>query len=92
MTSTPIADKMKEKLQAAFSPEALELIDESSKHRGHAGHNPLGESHFRLVMRAAALNGQSRLQRQQRVLAVLAEELQGRVHALSLQVDGTDKP
>lgn len=86
---TPIADAIRAKLQAAFAPQQLELIDESGKHAGHSGAHPQGESHFRLVLRAEAFNGKSRVQRQQMVFAVLRDEMAGRVHALSLQVSGT---
>jgi BolA protein len=81
-----IKKTMLEKLEQAFSPEFIDLIDESHKHSGHAGFNPEGESHFRLVMRSAVLSGRSRLEQHRMINKVLAEELGGRVHALAIEV------
>lgn len=90
MSQTPVADKIRNKLQAAFAPEMLDLTDESGLHRGHAGHNPQGESHFRLTMTSAFFNGKTRLERQRMVYAALAEEMAGRVHALAMKLQGTE--
>lgn len=74
------------KLRAEFTPESLEVIDESEQHRGHAGYREGGETHFRVKMMAASLGGQSRVARQRSVYKVLADELAGPVHALALEV------
>jgi len=79
-----VAATIEAKLRAALAPARLTLIDESELHKGHAGHRPGGESHFRVEIVAAAFAGQSRLARQRRVYALLAAELQAGVHALSL--------
>lgn len=81
-----LADKIKEKLAAALSPQAIEVIDESDKHIGHAGHDGRGESHFRLKIVSSAFGGKSRLERQRLVYGLLAEEMAGRIHALSLSL------
>ena len=75
-------------LEAAFSPETIEVIDESESHRGHAGYQEGGESHFRVRMRAAAFAGQSRIARHRAVHAALGKDLMGRIHALALDLDG----
>ncbi len=90
MSEAPVADKIRHKIQAAFAPELLDLTDESSLHRGHAGHNPQGESHFRLTMTSTAFNGKTRMERQRMVYAVLAEEMAERVHALAMKLRGTE--
>ena len=84
----PMADILHDKLAAAFAPEHLEVIDESERHRGHAGWREGGETHFRVVMRSARLDGLSRLARSRAVHDVLREELSGRVHALGLELSG----
>ena len=76
--------KIEAKLQAAFSPSRLEVIDESHRHAGHAGARPEGETHFRVVLRAQAFAGKSRVEQHRLVNATLAEELRTRVHALSI--------
>lgn len=75
-----------EKLRSAFAPQDFELIDDSEKHRGHGGWREGGESHFRLRMVSAAFDGLNRVQRQRAVNKVLAEELAGPVHALSMEL------
>jgi len=80
----PVAERLKNKLNAAFSPSRLDLEDESSRHAGHAGARPGGESHFKVVIEAAAFEGAPRVQRQRMVYRVLEDELAGPVHALSL--------
>jgi BolA protein len=80
-----VADSIRAKLQAAFHPERLEVVDDSARHAGHAGSRPGGESHFTVKITAAAFAGVSRLQRQRQVYAALTDELQGPVHALSVQ-------
>ncbi len=81
-----IANNIREKLNAAFAPTQLVVEDESAKHDGHAGAPPEGETHFRVHIVAAAFEGLSRVERQRRVYAALAEELRERVHALALNV------
>ena len=73
---------------AALAPTELAVEDESQRHHGHAGWREGGETHFRVVIRAAAFGPMSRLDRQRVVLAALGPELTGRVHALALDVAG----
>jgi BolA protein len=83
------AARIEAKLRAAFRPEALVVIDESEQHRGHAGWREGGETHFRVVMRATALDGLGRVERSRAVHRVLADELAGPVHALALELSGS---
>ena len=80
-----VAETMREKLQAAFHPAALDVVDDSDKHAGHAGSSGGGESHFTVRIVAEGFRGVGRLQRQRQVYAALADELAGPVHALSVQ-------
>lgn len=73
-----------EKLTAAFRPDVLEITDESALHAGHAGARPGGGTHFRVRIVASAFEGASRIERQRRVYAALADELKAQVHALAL--------
>ena len=82
---------MERKLREAFAPARLAVVDDSQRHHGHAGAHPDGESHFRVEMVSAAFAGLSRAERQRRVHRVLAEELAGRVHALSLRLLAPDE-
>jgi BolA family transcriptional regulator, general stress-responsive regulator len=79
-----VAEGIRAKLTAGLEPIRLVIRDESHRHAGHAGARPEGETHFRIEIVAAAFIGESRIARQRRVYQLLAEELAGRVHALSL--------
>jgi BolA protein len=80
-----VAESLRAKLSAAFSPVMLQVNDDSARHAGHAGAREGGESHFNVVIRSAAFEGVARLQRQRLVYAAVAEELAGPVHALSVK-------
>jgi BolA protein len=81
---TTVADTLRRRLTEALAPTHLAIIDESHRHAGHAGASPEGETHFRVEIVSAAFAGLSRIERQRLVHQVLAAELAGRVHALSL--------
>jgi BolA protein len=73
------------KLSEAFSPESLDVSDESHLHEGHAGHRPGGETHFRVYIVSAAFEGKSRIERHRMINATLEAELKGGVHALAIK-------
>ena len=76
---------IKKKLNEAFAPESLDVIDESHLHAGHAGHRPGGETHFRVYIVSPAFEGKSRIDRHRMINQVLADELAAGVHALALK-------
>jgi BolA protein len=80
-----VAERLRAKLGAAFSPSLLQIDDDSARHAGHAGAREGGESHFNVVIEAAAFEGVSRVQRQRLVYGAVAAELAGPVHALSVK-------
>lgn len=73
-----------DKLNRAFAPRQLEVVDESHLHEGHAGHRPGGESHFRVRIVADAFAGRSRVDCHRMVNEALKAELEGGVHALAI--------
>ena len=77
-------DHIAQKLQEAFHPESLDVIDESHLHAGHGGHRPGGESHFRLDIVSNAFEGKSRVDRHRMINALLAPELAEGIHALAI--------
>jgi BolA protein len=81
-----VGARISRKLHDGLAPQSLEVRDESAKHAGHMGARPEGETHFEVRMTAAAFEGMPRLARQRTVNALLAEELAGPVHALSLKL------
>lgn len=80
-----VAETIRRKLETAFSPERLEVVDDSDRHKGHAGAREGGESHFTVTVVSSAFAGVGRVERQRRVNAALAEELAGPIHALSIR-------
>ena len=74
------------RLREAFTPTDLQVIDDSESHRGHAGFQEGGESHFHVVMRSPAFEGQSRIARHRAVHKAIGPELMGAIHALSLDL------
>ena len=79
-----VADRIRAKLTAALQPTRLVIRDESARHAGHAGARPEGETHFHIEIVSTAFAGDSRVARQRRVYALLAEEMAGPIHALAL--------
>ena len=77
-------DAITKKLREAFTPDDLEVKDESHLHEGHAGHAPGGATHFRVNIVSPAFKGKSRIERHRMVNAALAAELAGSVHALAI--------
>ena len=82
---------IREKLQWAFQPVRLDVINESDLHAGHRGSPGTGESHFRVLIVSAVFAGKSRLQRHRLVNEALAAELAGKVHALALEVHAPEE-
>ncbi|MFT6674587.1 MAG: BolA protein [Sulfitobacter sp.] len=75
------------RLQAAFPKAEIDVVDDSESHRGHAGYQEGGESHFNLRIRAQEFQGKNRLARHRAVHAALGPDLIGRIHALALDLD-----
>ena len=78
-------DRIRSKLTGAFAPVTLEVVDESHLHKGHAGHRPEGETHFRVKIASEAFRGISRVKAHRLVYDVLADEIAGGVHALAIE-------
>jgi BolA protein len=69
----------------ALSPDQLDVINDSAKHRGHTGDDGSGESHFTVEIVSSQFTGQSRLARQRMVNRALADLLRDKVHALAIR-------
>ena len=83
-----VKDEIQDKLEQAFSPSTLTVVDDSEKHRGHAGYREGGESHFSVHIRAAAFADLTRIARHRAVHSALGKDLVGRIHALALDIGG----
>ena len=84
---------IEDKLNKAFSPERLAVLNESHLHAGHhhvdGGHEAVfdgsGETHFRIRIVAPAFAGMSRIDRHRAVNDALAAELKAGLHALAIE-------
>ncbi len=81
----PVAQEIAARLTAALQPLRLVVKDDSEAHRGHAGHDARGESHFSVEIESALFAGVGRVQRQRMVNAPLSDLLVERVHALAIK-------
>jgi BolA family transcriptional regulator, general stress-responsive regulator len=73
------------KLEAAFAPSALEVIDESDQHAGHGGWREGQTTHVRVRITSAAFAGKSRVEVHRMVNALLAGEFAAGLHALAIE-------
>ena len=76
---------MEKKLTEALAPTHLEIINDSESHRGHAGHDGGGDSHFTVIIQSKAFEGKNRVAMQRLVMSALKEELADTIHALSIK-------
>ena len=70
-----VEEQITKKLRQAFAPVALEVVNDSHRHAGHAGSPETGESHFTIKVVSDSFAGKSRVERHRMVNEVLAEEL-----------------
>ena len=82
--------QIESRLQAAFYPDTLSVIDESHHHIGHEGAKG-GGGHYRLVIISAEFFGKSELQRQRLVYKALGELMRSKIHALSIKTLSPDE-
>lgn len=83
-----VTDEIRTQIEGAFRVRELHVKDDSEAHRGHSGWREGGETHFNLRLRAPELAAMGRVQRHRAVHAALGPDLLGRIHALSLDLDG----
>ncbi|MCV6603712.1 MAG: BolA/IbaG family iron-sulfur metabolism protein [Porticoccaceae bacterium] len=75
-----IQQQIEQKLQREFSPNYLQVINESHMHAVPAN----SETHFKVVIATESFTGKRQVQRHQAIYGLLSEELAGGVHALAL--------
>lgn len=85
------ADRIESALRRHFSPNLLDVRDDSRLHAGHAGARPGGETHYAVLMVAASFEGLSRVARARAVHEVLESELSAGLHALALTLRTPDE-
>jgi len=88
MTGTGItARALHERLTQALAPTALEVIDESAAHAGHAGADGTGSgTHFRVRIAAPGFAGQAKVAQHRLVYDALRDFLARGLHALAIEI------
>jgi len=81
----PVQAEIETRLSAALSPTHLAVSNDSAQHRGHAGDDGSGESHFSVVVESAAFEGKTRVERQRMVNRALGDLMDARVHAMQIK-------
>lgn len=76
-------ERIRVQLRSALHTEAVELIDDSHLHAGHAGARD-GRGHFRVRIVSESFAGLRALQRHQLVYRALGDMMQTDIHALNI--------
>jgi BolA family transcriptional regulator, general stress-responsive regulator len=87
-----LAHEIEQRLRAALHPTRLVVTNDSARHRGHAGDDGSGESHFTVEVVAERFAGMSRVERQRAVNEALRDQLAERVHALAIRALAPGEP
>ncbi|MEZ5476754.1 MAG: BolA/IbaG family iron-sulfur metabolism protein [Thiolinea sp.] len=75
-----IQHQIETKLQQAFNPEVLEVVNESHMHNVPPG----SESHFKVTIVSDEFEGKALVARHRMINKALSAELDGQIHALAL--------
>ena len=81
----PVQNKLREFLIRTFESSHVEVIDDSDKHRNHAGVKQTGGGHFKVLIVSDIFTGMSRIDRHRKVTKTCMEAFPGMIHALSIQ-------
>ncbi len=84
--SSPTAPQLEQRLRETLQPIALEVIDESFQHNGHAGANGSGfGTHFRVRITSPLFTGKSAVMRHRLVYDALQDFIDQGLHALAIE-------
>lgn len=81
-----VRDAIEAALADQFAPTLIEVVDESERHRGHAGWREGGDTHFRVRIASPHLQGLSRLDQHRAVNGALKPFFDKGLHALAIEV------
>lgn len=87
MSEVPTREAIAARLRETLSPTALEVLDESAAHAGHAGANGLGYgTHFRVRIASPAFDGLARVAQHRLVYDALKPFTDAGLHALAIDI------
>lgn len=76
---------IQKRLETAFSPENLEVLDDSAAHVGHAGSKD-GAGHYTVIIRAARFENLSRIESHRLIYEALKDLIPAEIHALKIRI------
>ena len=88
---TPRVDRIRDRLQAAFQPTRLEVVDDSHRHEGHPSVRD-GRGHFTVVIVSAAFAGINKLDRHRAVYDAVQDLMATDIHAMSIHAFALGEP
>ena len=75
---------IRDRLEKAFSPVQLDVLDDSDKHIGHAG-SAGGAGHYTVRIAADCFKDKSRIEIHRAIYAVLHDLIPEQIHALRIE-------
>jgi BolA protein len=78
-----LAPEIRQRLQA-LQPTELEVVDESERHRGHAGYREGGNTHWHVTIVSPRFAGASVVARHRMVYQALGNLMNNPIHALAI--------
>jgi BolA protein len=78
-----LAEQLRTRL-GVLEPVAIDLVDESAQHAGHAGWREGGGTHWRLAIVSPRFAGRSAVARHRMVYEAIGELMHNPIHALAI--------
>ena len=78
-----LAPEIRRRLQS-LEPLALEVVDESERHRGHAGYQEGGNTHWRVAIVSPRFAGTTVVARHRMIYQALGNLMNNPIHALAI--------
>jgi len=88
---TARVDRIRDRLQATFSPTRLDVVDDSHRHVGHPSARD-GRGHFTVVIVSAKFAGLAKLERHRAVYDAVGDLMASDIHALSIHAFAPNEP
>jgi stress-induced morphogen len=82
----PVETRVRKKLQEALKIDSMDVVNDSARHKGHAGNLGGDETHFKITIISDDFKGKTRLECHRMVFQVLEEELKHTIHAMTLDL------
>jgi len=82
---TTFLEMIKSKINKEFSPEEIDLIDNSDLHKKHKSFNE-DKYHFKLIIKSNKLKNMKKIEAHKAIFSLLANEMKNKIHALEIDI------